>query len=557
MAEDLELGRGQADPPRAALDTPPLEVDDEVAMAEDATAGGVGEVAVRAAKQRLDPAEQLAQAVRLGQVVVGAELEADDLVDLVVARRQDEDRHLGAGRADAPEDLEAVDAGQAHVEDDEVGRLARRDLEPLLAGPGDADVVALLLEGVLDAARDGVLVFDDQDRGCHARGCYTAARERARPRDPGRRSRRGILRSRSGRLATPAPPASRSPTQPTNHHPRSHPWQPPARRWPPSTREITGKAVKHLRKAGRLPAVVYGHGVESTNVTVSAHDFDLLRKQVGPNALVDLSVDGKKADPVLIYDVQIHPVNRRPLHADLFLVRMTEELTVDVPLVATGDVARRRAAQRDAPPPDRDRQGQGAAGSPAAVDRVLGRVAVDFDASIYVRDLTIPDDVTLLTDPDEIIAKVQAPRIEVEEEPVVAEGEELEGEEGEGAEGAAEGEGTSGEWRGAEAPAAPGPTTASDARNVARTDRSGSFSFASPRQMQIPGTAAPVGPDHGTRCKRSTRSRPRRRLLAFDATRLGECGIRRSATDRPRSHARLRAPREHAQLPGGIAIASS
>ncbi len=208
-------------------------------------------------------------------------------------------------------------------------------------------------------------------------------------------------------------------------------------------REITGKAVKHLRAAGRLPAVVYGHGVESTNVTVSTHDFELLRRQVGSNALVDLSVDGKKADPVLIYDVQIHPVNRRPLHADLFLVRMTEELTVDVPLVATGTS---HAVE----------QLNGTLLHPAETVKVKAlpdhlpqsiefsvESLVDFDASIYVRDLTIPDDVTLLTDPDEIIAKVQAPRIEVEEEPVVAEGEELEGEEGEGAEGAAEGEGPS------------------------------------------------------------------------------------------------------------------
>src|SRR4029079_17606682 len=83
-------------------------------------------------------------------------------------------------------------------------------------------------------------------------------------------------------------------------------------------------------------AVVYGHGHDSNSVTVDAHEFDVLRKRIGPNALVDLSVDGKAAQPVLIHDVQIHPVHRRPLHADLFLVRMTEELTVDVPLVATG-----------------------------------------------------------------------------------------------------------------------------------------------------------------------------------------------------------------------------
>jgi large subunit ribosomal protein L25 len=66
---------------------------------------------------------------------------------------------------------------------------------------------------------------------------------------------------------------------------------------------------------------------------------------------------------------------------------------------------------------------------------------VDFDTSIHVSDLAIPEDVTLLTDPDEVVAKVQAPRVEIEEEPVVAEGEEAgEGEEaveGEEAQGGA------------------------------------------------------------------------------------------------------------------------
>ncbi len=76
-------------------------------------------------------------------------------------------------------------------------------------------------------------------------------------------------------------------------------------------REVTGKAVSRLRKAGRLPAVVYGHGEGSANVTVDAHEFDLLRKHTGPNTLVDLTIDGQKAKPVLINGVQVHPVNRR------------------------------------------------------------------------------------------------------------------------------------------------------------------------------------------------------------------------------------------------------
>ena len=102
-------------------------------------------------------------------------------------------------------------------------------------------------------------------------------------------------------------------------------------------RDVTGKKVAELRRAGKLPAVVYGHGIESDSVTVDAHEFEQLRRHVGPNALVDLSVDGDKARPVLVHGVQVHPVNRRTLHVDLFLVRMTEELTVDVSLVAVGE----------------------------------------------------------------------------------------------------------------------------------------------------------------------------------------------------------------------------
>jgi large subunit ribosomal protein L25 len=205
-------------------------------------------------------------------------------------------------------------------------------------------------------------------------------------------------------------------------------------------REITGKAVAHLRKAGRLPAVVYGRGEASNSVTVDFHEFEVLRKRIGPNALVDLSVDGDAAKPVLIHDVQIHPVHRRPLHADLFLVRMTEDLIVDVPLVAVGHshavdelngtLLHPTETVRVKALPDH---------LPQSIEYSIDSL-VDFDATVHVRDLTIPSDVTLLTDPDEIIAKVQAPRIEIEEEPVAEEGEELaEGEaaEGEAAEGAA------------------------------------------------------------------------------------------------------------------------
>ena len=208
-------------------------------------------------------------------------------------------------------------------------------------------------------------------------------------------------------------------------------------------REITGKKVAHLRREGRLPGVVFGRGLESDSVSVDTHEFELLRRHAGANTLVDLSVDGEKAAPVLVHGVQVHVVTRKPLHVDLFVVRMTEELTVDVPLVsegvsdavenAGGTLLHVLESVRVRALPDH---------LPQSIHYSIESLGT-FDDQVHVRDLEIPSDATLLTDLDEVVAKVLPPR--VEEEPVVAEA--VEGEEGaEGAEeGAAEGESSGGE----------------------------------------------------------------------------------------------------------------
>ncbi len=220
-------------------------------------------------------------------------------------------------------------------------------------------------------------------------------------------------------------------------------------------RDITGKKVAGLRRAGRLPAVVYGHDVPSTNLSLDTHDFETLRRQVGPNALIDLSIDGKKPQPVLVHGVAIHPVGRHPLHVDLLAVRMTEELIVDVPLVATGEFeAVAKLGGTLIHPQETVKVRALPDHLPQAIEYDISSL-VDFDAVILVSELAVPSDVTLLTDPGEIIAKVLAPRIEevaeVAEVPEGEEGEAAEGAEGEagaaGAGGAAESDGQSEEER--------------------------------------------------------------------------------------------------------------
>lgn len=192
-------------------------------------------------------------------------------------------------------------------------------------------------------------------------------------------------------------------------------------------RTITGKATAALRRDGRLPAVVFGHGLESAPLTLDAHEFDVLRRHLGANALVDLSVDGAKPRPVLVHGVQLHKVSRRPIHVDLFAVRMTEEITVDVPIHASGAS---EAVERHGGTLLHALSGVKVRARPDHLPQAFTvdlAVLVDFDAAVHVRDLAVPAGVTLLTDPDEVVFKVAPPRVqEVEAAPAAAVGAEAE-----------------------------------------------------------------------------------------------------------------------------------
>src|SRR5450759_4469036 len=325
VAEDLELGGCQVHLPAGALDAPPLQVDNEVVMAQDAPAAGIGEVPVSPPEERLDPAHQLAQAERLCQVVVRPQLQANDLVNLVVTGRQDQDGHLALRRPDPAEDLESVHARQADVEHHEIRGLVRRELQALLAGTGDRDLVALLLEGVLDTTRHRVLVFDDENGARHAGRIVHRRGPRLCPWYP---------HPSSGRPA----PSGRAAARPEKRSDRTE--RPTVSTDRPTLaalpRTEMGKATSHLRKAGRIPAVVFGNGA-STPVSVDAHEFQLLRRRAGANALIDLEVEGGQTTPVVINGVQLHRVNRTPLHVDLFRVNLTADMTVDVVVRSIGE----------------------------------------------------------------------------------------------------------------------------------------------------------------------------------------------------------------------------
>ena len=207
-------------------------------------------------------------------------------------------------------------------------------------------------------------------------------------------------------------------------------------------REAQGKANKRLRRDGIVPGVVYGKGQESTPVQVDAKTFETLYRAAGRTSVIKFRLPGaSRATSGLIKSVQRHPLTGRPVHVDYFLVNLKQEMEVEVPLVFTGEApavedtggtllhnlsnVRVKALPTDIP-------------HEITVDV---SVLTSLDVAIHVRDLNLNRDlVHVQTDGDTLVATVVPPRVEVEEAPVAAEGEELEGEAAEGEEPGTAGE---------------------------------------------------------------------------------------------------------------------
>src|SRR3990170_4583936 len=101
-------------------------------------------------------------------------------------------------------------------------------------------------------------------------------------------------------------------------------------------RTVLGRKVKTLRREGVIPAHVFGHKVKTIHVQVKAGEFDKVFEKTGETGIIDLAVDGEKR-PVLVKNVQTHPVSDSPLHIDFYQVNLAEKVKVDVPLEIIGE----------------------------------------------------------------------------------------------------------------------------------------------------------------------------------------------------------------------------
>lgn len=191
-------------------------------------------------------------------------------------------------------------------------------------------------------------------------------------------------------------------------------------------REAGGKGgARKLRASGRIPGVCYGSGLEPTPIQLDPRALERLlsHSDAGLNTLIDLAggtaVAGKK---VLVKDLQRDPVNGQLLHADLFAVNLAQKVQVSVPLHVTGKAAGVELGGIL----DQQLREIDLECLPLAIPRL---VEVDVSPlmlgdSLHIRDIDLPEGVTLRSDPDLSIVSVVAPSKAEEEAPEAVEGEE-------------------------------------------------------------------------------------------------------------------------------------
>ena len=177
-------------------------------------------------------------------------------------------------------------------------------------------------------------------------------------------------------------------------------------------RESFGKgAARKLRAVGKIPAVLYGHGTEPQHLTLPGHEVALLLRKA--NAMIDLDIAGK-AQLALVKDVQKDPVRQIIEHIDLVVIRKGEKVQVEVPLHIVGESAPGTTLEQEAHTILVEAP---AIEIPENIEvSVEGLEAV---SHVYASELTLPQNVTLIADPETLIVSVVVPLV-VEEEPEAA-----------------------------------------------------------------------------------------------------------------------------------------
>ncbi|GAA1677980.1 50S ribosomal protein L25/general stress protein Ctc [Microbacterium lacus] len=180
------------------------------------------------------------------------------------------------------------------------------------------------------------------------------------------------------------------------------------------TRENFGKGfARRLRAAGKIPAVIYGHGTTPVHVALPGHQVALLIRRA--NAVLELELDGTQ-QLTLVKDVQKDPVHQIIEHIDLLVVKKGEKIQVDVPVTVIGEPAAGTVATQDA----------NTVLLEVEATHIPERIELDVEGledgtHVTAADLVLPKGAALVVDADTLIVAVAVPVDTLEAEAEIAE----------------------------------------------------------------------------------------------------------------------------------------
>jgi len=182
-------------------------------------------------------------------------------------------------------------------------------------------------------------------------------------------------------------------------------------------RNVLGKKVKTLRREGLVPAVLYGHETVPVPLQFEERELNRVLAQAGEHRLIALKI-GRAKNPqmALTRDVQWNAITGRPIHVDFYAVVMTEKITTEVPLVFVGEAPAADLAGTILLQNLDEVEIECLPGDLIEAIEVDVSELKEIDQTIYVKNLRVPPTVDILTEAEEVVAKVTwAAREEVEE----------------------------------------------------------------------------------------------------------------------------------------------
>ena len=179
-------------------------------------------------------------------------------------------------------------------------------------------------------------------------------------------------------------------------------------------RENFGKGyARRLRAAGKIPAVIYGHGTDPVHVALPGHQIALLIRRA--NVVLELDVEGTQ-QLTLVKDVQKDPVHQIIEHIDLLVVKKGEKVQVDIPINVVGEAAPGTIVNLDAVSILLEVE---ATHIPENVE--VSVEGLEEGAHVTAADVKLPKGVSLLADPEVLVVAISVPAVEVEETEEAAE----------------------------------------------------------------------------------------------------------------------------------------